>query len=357
MTELPAVLPQALPALLDPDSLDSAAEEAVHGLIREGESKNTKVSYRAALRYWAAWYGLRYGAQFALPISPATVKQFIVDHVERQTAEGLRNELPAEIDLFLVAGKFKGRTGALALNTVRHRLAVLSALHDAHQIPNPCRDPEVRDLLVKTRRAYVKRGVTANKKPALDREALERLLATCDASLRGTRDRALLLFAWASGGRRRSEVAMATVKNVRKVRDGVYRYALPYSKTNQAGDDTPHREKPIVGRAAVALEAWLKASQIAAGPIWRRIRRGNVVGEPLSDAAVRDIVIARARLAGLEERYSAHSLRSGFVTEAGRQDKRLGDIMAMSDHASVKIAMGYFQTGAAENNSAANLLD
>lgn len=42
------------------------------------------------------------------------------------------------------------------------------------------------------------------RKEALTRDVLEMLLASCDDSLRGLRDQALLLFAWASGGRRRS---------------------------------------------------------------------------------------------------------------------------------------------------------
>ena len=54
--------------------------------------------------------------------------------------------------------------------------------------------------------------------------------STCDDSLRGLRDRALLLFAWSSGGRRRSEVVGATVENTRKVGED-YLYLLSHSKT------------------------------------------------------------------------------------------------------------------------------
>jgi len=35
------------------------------------------------------------------------------------------------------------------------------------------------------------------------------MIATCDDSLQGIRDKAILLFGWSSGGRRRSEVASA----------------------------------------------------------------------------------------------------------------------------------------------------
>ena len=65
----------------------------------------------------------------------------------------------------------------------------------------------------------------------------------------------------------------------------------------------------------------------------------------------------RCRLAGIEGDFSAHSLRSGFVTEAGRQNVPLGDAMAMTGHASVATVMGYFRAGAAPRSRAARLLD
>ena len=40
------------------------------------------------------------------------------------------------------------------------------------------------------------------------------MLAACTDGLIGVRDRALLLFAFASGGRRRSEVASAVMENL-----------------------------------------------------------------------------------------------------------------------------------------------
>ncbi|MCV6804164.1 tyrosine-type recombinase/integrase, partial [Achromobacter ruhlandii] len=109
--------------------------------------------------------------------------------------------------------------------------------------------------------------------------------------------------------------------------------------------------------AAAALDAWLAAAGISEGPLFRRVRRGGVVGEPLAAAAVRDIVVKRSRLAGLAEPFSAHSLRSGFVTEAGRQNVPLAETMAMTGHASVATVMGYHRAGAATQSRAARLLE
>ncbi len=64
----------------------------------------------------------------------------------------------------------------------------------------------------------------------------------------------------------------------------------------------------------------------------------------------------RAKLAGLEGDWAAHSLRSGFVAEAGRQGVPLGEVMAMTEHRSVTTVMGYFQAGSLLSSRATSLL-
>ena len=366
MNKLPSALPTFGPILtssdtglaaLDPERLERLTEQAITGLLAEGDAAHTQASYRGALRYSAAWFALRYQAAIIAPVVPATVLQFIVDHLERRVDERLVYDLPASIDALLVARGFKGKLGPLALNTVAHRLAVLSKLHTQQGAPNPCQSQAVRELLGKTRRAYAKRGARPQRKAALTREPLEALLATCDDSLRGIRDRALVLVAWASGGRRRSEVVGMTLENTRKLGDLAWVYTLSHHKANQSGADRPENDKPIVGAAAAALEAWLAASGILMGPIFRRVRKGTTIGEPFGASAVRKIVLERCCLAGLEGDFSAHSLRSGFVTEAGRKNVPLGDTMAMTGHASISTVMRYFRAGSASTSRAARLFE
>ncbi len=343
-------------AALDPSVLSSFAADAVDALLAEGESANTVRSYQSALRYWAAWYWLRYRQTIAMPVPVAAIQQFVVDHVERKTAEGLEASLPAAHDQALVAGGFKGKLGPPALATVLHRLSVLSKAHKIRGVANSVQDAKVRDLVAKSRRAYAKRGVVPDKKAALTLEPLQAMLATCDGSLRGLRDRALLLFAWSSGGRRRSEVADATIENTRRIGPRAYSFTLLHSKTNQTGVRRADSEKPILDEAADALEAWIRQAGIAKGPIFRRVRRGEKVGEPLAAAAVRDIVLQRAALAGLEPEFAAHSLRSGFVTEAARQNVPLGEAMALTGHSSPASLIGYFRATEARRSAGATLL-
>ena len=138
---------------------------------------------------------------------------------------------------------------------------------------------------------------------------------------------------------------------------GEYIYLLMHSKTNQSGADLPENYKPVTGMAAQALRDWLAAAQITEGAIFRGIRKGGHLGDPLSAAAVRKIVLERCALAGVEGNFSAHSLRSGFVTEAGRQNVPLADTMALRGHQSVNTVIGYFRADSSLGNRAARLLD
>lgn len=345
------------PPIASPERLAAEAAAAVREILAEAASANTVRSYASALRYCAAWYQGRYSQPFALPLPEAVVIQFIVDHLARRGEAAMAWELPAPLDATLVEAGLKQRLGPLKLSTVSHRLAVLSKAHQAQRVTNPCEQPAVRHLLARARRAAVKRGERPAKKTAITQAELAALLATCDDTLTGLRDRALLLFAFASGGRRRSEVASADLCDLRQVGERAFVYHLGHSKTQQAGPSAASTaDKPILGPAADALATWLAATQLTEGPIFRRLWRHRV-GEGLSPASVAAIVQRRAAMAGLKGDFGGHSLRSGFVTEGGRQSIALPALMAMTEHRAVGSVIGYFQAGGVTENPAARLLD
>jgi len=373
---------EPLRALENADRLSEEAQKAVAAFFHEGTSRNTARTYRTALQYWGAWHALRYGEPLEAPVAPAAVIQFIVDHLEHQpglpapevspytpSSQTTQHLLPLAIDRLLVERGYKAQLGPWSMATVQTRLAALSKAHEyliansAHlnlgPEKNPLRDPRVRQLIGAARRAYARRGREPSRPLAATRQVMEALLATCGNNLIGKRDRALLLFGWASGGRRRSEITAATFENVR--RDGAgFLYHLGRSKTNQSGRKDPKNLKPIQGAAAEALEAWMKellGFRITHGPIFRRILNDRIV-EPLKDGAVREIIRRRARIADQPlGKLSAHSLRSGFVTEAGKQGISLGETMALTGHRSVQTVMEYYHSGELSTSRAARLLD
>jgi integrase len=330
---------------LDPHFLALNAQQAAAAFIAAGTAANTVRSYRSALTYWSAWLQLRYGQVLGDAPLPATVAvQFVLDHLARPLEHGgWAHLLPPSIDAALVTARVKAKLGPLAFNTVSHRLSVLGKWHRLNEWDSPTEVSALKTLLREARKAQSRQGVNVRKKTAIVLEPLQALLATCSDGVRGVRDRALLLLAWSGGGRRRSEVVGLQVGDVRQLDADTWLYALGVTKTDTGG---VRREKPLRGPAAAALAAWLAAAPAESGPLFRRLYKGSRVGTtPLSADQVARIVQRRAQLAGLEGDWAAHSLRSGFVTEAGRQGVTLGEVMAMTEHRSVATVMGYFQAG------------
>lgn len=341
---------------LDLHFLASNAQAAAAAFIAAGIAANTVRSYRSALAYWSAWLQLRYGQVLGdAPLPPAVAVQFVLDHLARPLADGRwAHMLPPSIDAALVAARVKAKLGTLAFNTVSHRLVVLGKWHRINEWDSPTEASALKTLLREARKAQSRQGVAVRKKTAIVLEPLQALLATCTDGVRGARDRALLLLAWSGGGRRRSEVVGLQVGDVRQLDADTWLYALGSTKTDTGG---VRREKPLRGPAAQALAAWLAVAPVASGPLFRRLYKGGKVGTAaLSSDQVARIVQRRAQLAGLDGDWAAHSLRSGFVTEAGRQGVPLGEVMAMTEHRSVSTVMGYFQAGTLLTSCATQLL-
>jgi integrase len=379
----PAVLHNTPPERLrDASALNDEAAQAIAAFYKESQSRNTARTYKTALQYWGAWHALRYGSPLTAPVAPNTVLQFIVDHLEHnpnlappeispysRQSDTTQHLLPAAIDRHLVDRKYKARLGPWTFSTVETRLAALSRAHERYIIErahlgvgpdaNPLKNPAVRQFLKAVRRVYAKRARAPKRPNAATKEVMDALLATCDDSLAGIRDRAILLFGWASGGRRRSEIIAASYDNVKRDGDS-FLYDLKHSKTNQAGRRDAHNLKPIAGSAAQALERWFKclsAQRIHDGKLFRKIMHDKIM-EPLTPDGIRQIIKERARQSAIPlGRISPHSLRSGFVTEAGRRGIPLGETMAMTGHKSVQTAMGYYHAGEVTQSRAARLMD
>ncbi|WP_426199402.1 site-specific integrase [Pseudomonas sp. DC3200b2] len=341
---------------LEATELDAKAQAAIAGFVAAGTAPNTLRSYKSAVAYWEGWLRLRYGRGFHdSPVPEHMAMQFVLDHLARPSEGQWLHLLPPVVDQALVQAGVKARPGPLAHNTVRHRLAVLGKWHQLKGWPSPTEGAALRTLLRDAHKAQVRNGREVRKKTAVAREPLQAMLATCTDGVRGIRDRALLLLAWSGGGRRRSEVVGLQVTDVRRLDESTWLYALGVTKTDTGGR---RREKPLAGPAASALAAWLAAAPAETGPLFRRVYKGGRVGSAgLSADQVARIVQRRARLAGLVGDWAAHSLRSGFVTEAGRQGVPLGEVMAMTEHRSVNTVMSYFQAGSLLRSRALGLLD
>ncbi|MDO9453347.1 MAG: site-specific integrase [Stagnimonas sp.] len=338
--------------------LEAQVASAVESIRLLATPSATWTAYAKALRYVGAWMQLRLGAPLSLPVSVAHVQLFILDHfghAERiSTARGepqlmLRQRMPAEIDAALVAAGYKAELGLHRMSTIDHRLSVLSWAHGEKKLESPCHDAAVRRLLSDCRKLAKELGQAPKTKTAATQDGLDSMLATCEDTLEGRRDRALLLFGWSSGGRRRSEIAAAEVRDLEWMGSETAVFRMRRSKT---GDTGP---KPVKGEAAVALREWLHAAKITDGALFRRLW-GPKVGERLSAHAIAAIVKRRAAQARLPGDFAGHSLRRGFVTEAGLNDIPLAQTMAMTGHRLTKSVVRYSEVGDVLSSKASDLL-
>lgn len=334
---IPIQQPRSGLELLSDKSTSRAME-----IISEYSSENTYRAHVGDLIYFQAWLSA-VGFTFTKPISDQDILTFIVQH-----AEGIN----PEIDAKLVSQGYKSNVGPHKLATIKRRIASLSVFLESAKLPNPVHSKDVKLLLSKLTKKY---GASRPSGKAITKDILDDMLDTCKEKLIDIRDKSLLLFTWGSGGRRRSEVTSADIKNLTKTADGEFTYTIPKSKTDQEGKGFV---VPVKGKVAKALNDWLGVSGITEGKIFRSVNKWGHIGRPLSDIDVNRIVKDRLKKAGYDKtQFNAHSLRSGFVTEAGKRQKPLGDVMAMTTHKNVGTVMKYYQSGNIINNSAANLAD
>ena len=318
--------------------------ERVGRILQDGTPENTKKAYKSDLRYVKAWCEAS-GIAYELPLHPEVMLQFLVDHVD----EGM----PAEVEDELIHMGAKRRRGIPAFATLNRRFMAVSTAHRIANLDNPCRDRGVVEVLNRARRAALRSGRRPAKKAAAHWEILEGMLATCGDDIAGVRDRAILLFAFSSGGRRASEVSEATVGRLQRM-GGEWVYNLGLTKTDKDAESGP---VPLAGIAGEAVQAWVARAGIEGGPLFRSINKwGHVSPERLTREGIRLVVKRRAALAGLDPAlFGAHSLRSGFMTETGLRGISLPEAMGLSRHRSIQVAAGYHQAGTGLSNKAARL--
>jgi integrase len=161
-------------------------------------------------------------------------------------------------------------------------------------------------------------------------------------TLVGRRDRALVLLGFA-GALRRSELVALNVVDIETTEKGLL-VRISRSKTDQEAEGAivaiPRGETDC---PAEAVQTWLKAARINEGPVFRSISRSDKVSAiRLSDRAVTSIVKRHAQRVGLDaKKFSAHSLRSGFLTSAAANGASIFKMMEVSRHKSIDTLRSY----------------
>ncbi len=254
-------------------------------LLRAGIAVSTRRAYERDVRYFWAWSQLALQQSEAYPVDEQAVIRFILDHL---------SEMPAHLSQPLIDLGLRKNGHTLKVASLRRYLGSLSIAHQEAGYPSPTQSHTVKLLLKRVRRARANERPV--KKAAITRAILQAMLATCDDSLRGVRDCAILTVGFAAGGRRRSELANLQVENLQSIEAG-YLLHLNKSKTDQEGEGLT---VPVLGSAAHALREWLVRSGLRKGPLFRGIRNNDAFTDDIKGQTINYIVKQRVKLAGFE---------------------------------------------------------
>lgn len=138
--------------------------------------------------------------------------------------------LPASKEI--VASYIKKLTSRLKSSSIKIAVASIAALHNLNSLKDPTQTPDVK---IEMRRMYRILGRYAKQAYGINKDLLDKMVAATDNSLRGIRDKAILLVSYDSLCRR-SEVASLEYEDLMiDDKDGSVKLKLRKSKTDPHG--------------------------------------------------------------------------------------------------------------------------
>jgi integrase len=287
---------------------DDCTDPKVLKYLEAASASNTRRAYQSDVRHFLAWGG-------RIPATPEQVARYFADHA-----------------------------AVLSMATHARRLVGIRAAHVARRFLDPTKSELIRLTL---RGIYRIHGQPQRRVAALSSVDLQKIVASLGDSTRDIRDAAILLIGFA-GAFRRSELVAIDRSNV-DIGETRAAIVLRRSKTDQIGRGRtiyiPRAAGPLC--PVEALERWLQVSEIRAGSIFRRVtKNGKILPARLSAEAVACVLKKRVQAIGHPPgKYSGHSLRSGFVTEAAKMDLPMWRIRRQTGHLSDSILERYIREG------------
>lgn len=293
-------------------------EADIRHYVEQALSDNTRKAYCNDLAHYTSWGGL-------IPASPEQVSAYLSAH-----------------------------GGILAIATLQRRLVSITKAHTMQGYTNPVQSDLVKLTMKGVRRVH---GKPQHQVSPILKEDLTVMLSHVPDTIKGYRDRALLLLGFCAA-LRRSELAAVKIENLEFTSQGII-LTLPRSKTDQAGQG---RKIGIPkGRSRIcpvmAVNEWIVQSGADNGFLFRSVSKGGAIADgKLSDRAIADIIKHYAQKAGLNpEKYSGHSLRSGLATSAAQHGISSWKIRQQTGHKSDSMLFRYIRDGNIFINNASAL--
>lgn len=300
----PLLSPAFLPAVLE------AEAEQAKVFAKEQHAQSTRRAYECDIRLFQEWCQNR--GFSSVPALPQTVAIFLS----------------------------WGATEGVSVSTLGRRTAAITYLHRINGVEPPTQSELVKATLKGIRRSL---GTAQNQKAAATSEKITHMIKGIPDTLKGKRDKALLLLGFA-GAFRRSELVALTVQDLIETDQGL-RVLIRHSKTDQEGQGQEIAIYQGRLRVVEAIATWREAGAITDGPLFRPLRKGGkVLDQALAAESVADIVKRYAGVAGFSpDEYAGHSLRAGFLTSAAENGASLFKMMEVSRHKSVDTLKGYIR--------------
>ena len=230
-------------------------------------------------------------------------------------------------------------------STLKRRLASISVIHKLSGHYIDVKHPMITENLMGIKRILGSHQKA--KKPILinDLKLIINLVDKEKSETNRFKNRALILVGFA-GGFRRSELVAILYEDLDFVPEGV-KIFVKRSKTDQSGEGMtkgiPYFTNPEYC-PVVSLKKWIEKSEIKSGKIF-----------DISDKSVALTIKKYAALAGLDSnKYSGHSLRSGFATSTAELGAEERSIMAMTGHKTTQMVRRYIQEANLFKNNALN---
>ena len=203
-------------------------------------------------------------------------------------------------------------------STIRQVVASIASIHTLNNYANPTTHSEVK---IAVKRMHRKIGRFCQQAHGITKDLLDEMLEVTEDSLRGLRDRALLLVAYDTMCRR-SELVRLMVDDVdvqvidRRNNIESMVIFIEQSKTDQEANG---RWLRVSKETSVALRAWIRYSGIRDGRLFRGVDRGNTVTADLTSGQICKIYKRLAREAEFGEEFvkhvSGHSMRVGAAQD------------------------------------------
>lgn len=311
-----------------PADLQDLTERA-RGYVEAASSVNTRKAYASDWKHFSAW--CRRQNRSPLPPDPETVGLYITACASGTAERG---------------GK------ANTVSTIERRLAAIGWNCSQRGMPLDRKDRAIATVMAGIRNRH---AAPSRQKEAILPEDLIAMLETLDrGSLRGIRDRAMLLIGF-SGGLRRSEITGLDLGRDQTEDGRGWIEILEKGMLVILRGKTGWREVEI-GRGSsdttcpiVAIETWIRFAKLAKGPLFRRVTgQGKNVGpDRLNDQEVARLVKKTVLAAGTRgdlsendrgQKFSGHSLRAGLASSAEVDERH---VQKQLGHASAEMTRRY----------------